>query len=354
MLFNKYSFCILKMIVKFKTFIVLILIILFNYYCSEPLDIGDKYEYSDKFKTVWHDFDLNYSYFVHRQINWDSLKTVYEPLVEKEITYDFFIYNVLAPMLNELNDLHVRLYHKNGTYIPLYSRPYEKNYEYTEQFFTRYISNINRTTNDKFMWGSISDSLGYVLIRNWTNAEDTEEFLEIFDSNQTEFDNYKGYIIDVRSNGGGSELLAQNVAGRFTSQTEIYAYRKIRNGPDHNDFTDLFWSDISPSGNWQYTKPIIILIGQQCVSSNEAFVLMMTTQDHVTSIGDTTRGSSGNPKIFNLDDGTEYYISSWVAYKTDKTILEDVGIFPDIAIPASQSIVGDQDMVLEQAIEFLE
>jgi hypothetical protein len=30
-----------------------------------------------------------------------------------------------------------------------------------------------------------------------------------------------------------------------------------------------------------------------------------------------------------------------------------VGIFPDIAIPASQSIVGDRDMVLERAIELL-
>lgn len=337
-----------------KRIITFIIIGLFIHYCSEPLDNDNKEDYSDDFQTVWQDFDLNYSYFIHKQIDWDYFKTIYEPLVEEEVTYDFFIYEVLVPMLTELKDIHVRLYNKNGDFVPLYSRSWEKNYEYNEQFFTEYVSDINKTTNNTFIWGSVSDSLGYLLIWTWTNSDDTDEFLNWFDTHQTAFNNYKGFIIDVRPNSGGNELLAINVASRFASESKIYAYRKTRNGPDHDDFTPFSSNGVAPSENWQFTKPIAVLIGQGCVSSNEAFILMMTTQDHVTSIGDTTRGASGNPSIFNLEDGTEYHISRWVAYKTDQTILEDVGIFPDIAIPASQSIVGDHDMVLEQAIEFLE
>ena len=322
-------------------------------YCNEPVDYDDKFDYSDEFQKIWQDFDLYYSYFVHKQINWDSLKIVYEPLIEEDVTYDYFITNVLAPMLTELKDIHVRLYDKHGNYVPLYSRPGEKNYEYSDQFYDTYISNITTTTHSTFLMGSVSDSLGYILINNWTDADDTDEFLQMIDDYRNYYENYKGLIIDVRPNGGGSELLAQHVAGRFLEETETYAYRKVRNGPNHDNFSAFSSNDISPAGTWQFTKPIALLIGQGCVSSNEAFVLMMMTQDHVTSIGDTTRGASGNPGVFNLEDGTEYHLSRWVAYKTDQTILEDVGIFPDIAIPASQSIVGDRDMVLERAIELL-
>ncbi|MEJ2545015.1 MAG: S41 family peptidase, partial [Calditrichaceae bacterium] len=318
-----------------------------------PVDYDDKFDYSDEFQTVWQDFDLNYSYFTYKQINWDSLKSVYQPLVEEEVTYNYFITSVLAPMLTELRDIHVRLYFSNGNQVQLYSRPAVVNFDYTDQFYSKYISDINQTSGKVFTWGSIADSIGYLLISNWINSADTEEFLNTFDSHKDAFNRFKAFLIDVRPNGGGNELLAQNIAGRFIEHTETYAYRKVRNGPNHDDFSAFSSNDISPAGTWQFIKPVALLIGQGCVSSNEAFVLMMMTQDHVTSIGDTTRGASGNPGVFNLEDGTEYHLSRWVAYKTDQTILEDVGIFPDIAIPASQSIVGDRDMVLEKAIELL-
>jgi C-terminal processing protease CtpA/Prc len=80
----------------------------------------------------------------------------------------------------------------------------------------------------------------------------------------------------------------------------------------------------------------------------------MSALDHVTTIGDTTRGSSSNPQEYTLEDGTRYTISSWVACKADQTILEDVGLFPDIPIPACESIVNNRNVVLERAIELLE
>lgn len=42
-----------------------------------------------------------------------------------------------------------------------------------------------------------------------------------------------------------------------------------------------------------------------------------------------------------------------VEYKLDMTILEDVGIFPNIAIDASESIKDEHDIVLEKAIEIM-
>ncbi len=131
------------------------------------------------------------------------------------------------------------------------------------------------------------------------------------------------------------------------------ADHRYRNGPNHNDFSSIHERRFSPSGDWQFTRPVAVLIGDRCVSSSESFILMMTTLEHVITIGDTTRGSSGNPREFRLGDGTRYTIPRWVAYKTDMTVLEDVGIFPDIPIPADSSVVNRQDRVLEKAIEIL-
>ncbi|MEJ2544333.1 MAG: hypothetical protein P8Y99_09720, partial [Calditrichaceae bacterium] len=61
--------------ISLNTFFILVIIFFLNNYCNEPVDYDDKFDYSDEFQTVWQDFDLNYSYFTYKQINWDSLKS---------------------------------------------------------------------------------------------------------------------------------------------------------------------------------------------------------------------------------------------------------------------------------------
>jgi C-terminal processing protease CtpA/Prc len=336
-----------------KILITLILTpLIFN--CSKnPVDSDQAKSYSTFFNKVWQDYDTHYSYFVYKNINWDSIKTVYEPLVQEKTTYDFFLNNVICPMIRELKDFHVKLYDKNGSFIPIYSKNIGINYQYNDGFYNRYLTNITTTANGIFKMGAIDDNIGYILIASWTNEDDVNEFLRFFENDRSYYENLKGLIIDVRPNGGGGELLARNVAERFTKENHVYAYRKSRNGPNHDDFTSLLSVHFFPSGSWQFTKPVMVLIGEQCASSNEAFILMMSTLKHVTLVGDTTRGSSGNPVEYSLEDGTQYTISSWVEYKPDRTVLEDVGIFPDVPILVSESIVDDRDMVLEKAIEVL-
>ncbi len=342
----------------FSNVLLLFCITLSIFNCSK--NPGEVYPensvYLDYFEKIWTDYDTNYSYFIHKNIDWDSIKNQYEPLVTNQITYDEFINNAVAGMLIELKDLHVKLYDKNGQPVSLYSINVNENYRYDNTFFDTYIEGETYTTNSMICLGRVSDSLGYMRIRTWNSnfENDVTELHQIFDTYQSYYSSYKGLIVDVRENSGGNDLLAKSVAGRFTNTTKIYAYYKYRNGPDHDDFTPLQPASFSPTGTWQFTKPIALLIGQRCMSSNEAFILMMSALDHVTTIGDTTRGSSGNPQEYALEDGTRYTISSWVAHRADKTPFEDIGLFPDISIPASESIVNNRDKVLERAIEILE
>ena len=338
-----------------KRDVIILVLILLLAGCQKDSPSPQKADYSYSFSKVWNDYDRNYSYFVHKNINWLDMKNTYQPMVAEEITYDFFIDEVLAPMLTDLRDIHVRLTNKYGNTITLYKPEKDVNYKYDDDFYTNYITNNISTLSGSTFIGKVINNLCYIIISSWGNMDvSMSEFLHYFDTNQEIFNAFKGLIIDVRPNGGGQESLARNVAGRFTLTENLYEFRKNRNGTDHNDFTPLQPVYFSSSGNWQYTKPIAVLTGGQCASSNESFILMMSTLSHVIIIGDTTRGSSANPKDYNLEDGTTYSISSWVAYKPDTTILEDIGIFPDIAIDASESIIDGRDMVLEKAIEILQ
>lgn len=340
--------------VCFKNVLVIAALILavISLVCSDDGTNSEKENYSAAFEKIWSDFDLNYSYFVYKGINWDSLKTVYYPSLDKQISYNTFIRNYVAPMLTQLRDLHVNLVDKNDKYVPLYSRKIDINYRYDDNFYNTYFhGSIHYSSNYMFGFASVNDSIGYILIKTWQSKYEAD--VAQFHDSLNNYRNYKALIIDVRSNNGGSETLGQEVAGRFTDSTKVYAYHKFRNGPEHDDFTSLQARSISPTGTWQFTKPVALLIGEKCMSSSEGFILMMASLSHVTTIGDTTRGSSGNPKEFHLNDDTRYSIPRWVAYKTDQTILEDVGIFPDVVIDGDQSIVNNRDLVLEKAIEFL-
>src|ERR1019366_9986275 len=58
------------------------------------------------FDRVWHDLDLHYSFFVVKQVNWDSLGAVYRPRALAASDPEGAS-TVIASMLSKLQDDHV-------------------------------------------------------------------------------------------------------------------------------------------------------------------------------------------------------------------------------------------------------
>ena len=80
------------------------------------------------------------------------------------------------------------------------------------------------------------------------------------------------------------------------------------------------------------------------MSSGEALVTMMRTLSHVTLVGMTTRGASGNPKPVELPGlNARVYFSTWVDMLPDGEIFEGRGISPDIEVnePIDAYTAGD-------------
>ncbi len=156
---------------------------------------------------------------------------------------------------------------------------------------------------------------------------------------------------NVRANGGGDELAARQVAGRFVDKTAVYSKDRIR---ENGQWNGPFDRVVEPRKDVpHYTKPVVVLIGPKCASSSESFILMMKYGAHARLIGDTTKGSSGRPVLHDLGNGVTVYLPSWQDQFPDGSILEGAGIKPDTTVKVRQAELADRDPVLDQAIKTL-
>ena len=83
-------------------------------------------------------------------------------------------------------------------------------------------------------WGRTGDGIGYINIYRLSDAG----LPEAFDDVLGQMADTKGLIIDLRFNGGGSEPLGCEIAGRFLDRTRVYSLSQFRNGPKHADLTE--------------------------------------------------------------------------------------------------------------------
>jgi len=78
----------------------------------------------------------------------------------------------------------------------------------------------------------------------------------------------RGLIVDVRANGGGDEPTAAQFAGRFVANRFVYACHQRRDGASHTNLTQKISRSVQPRGPWRYDRPVLLLIGERCISSN--------------------------------------------------------------------------------------
>ena len=96
----------------------------------------------------------------------------------------------------------------------------------------------------------------------------------------------------------------------------------------------------------------MVLMGPANVSSAEAFLLMMRQAPRCTLMGDSSYGSSGNPKPVALANGVTAFLPSWVALTLDEDSLEGNGVSPDVAV-AFPDEPPDEDPLISAAVEWL-
>jgi C-terminal processing protease CtpA/Prc len=191
---------------------------------------------------------------------------------------------------------------------------------------------------------------GYLFIGQWAGAADVAA-LDLMLTRQRDV---PGLIIDLRTNGGGSDASAMALAARFTSRTFAASYVQVRNGPKAGNLEPPTARTIAPRGPWQYLRPVVVITGRGGFSATESFVAAMRTLPNVTVIGDTTGGASGNPATFSLGDGWSYTVPQWFELGPDRQPIEWRGVAPHIVLPWLPSAYErDRDPLIDAAVGLL-
>jgi Peptidase family S41/Tricorn protease C1 domain len=284
------------------------------------------------FDRMWMTVDRQYSYFEHKGIDWNAVRSEFRPRAERATT-TFELVTVVQEALATLRDVHVWILTPDGRTVPTWRPSHRVNWSAT--FPAGYRQRGTWIAESPVVaHGAPEGGIPHIAIASFGNGQFD---VSVFDRVLERYRDAPALILDVRMNGGGNDALALQVAGRFTTARRTVGWIQFRSGPRHDAFTALTQRTVSPRGSWQYTRPVLLLTGRQTWSSAESFVSAMRELPHVIVVGDTTGGGSGNPSVFPLREGYGYSVSRWIEYTADRAPIEWRGIAPDVAVPFTEA-----------------
>ena len=189
----------------------------------------------------------------------------------------------------------------------------------------------------------IPKNIKYMRIDSMMNKNLTSEIRDfILDAEKDK--NLKGYIIDLRDNGGGLVKNASDIASLFMSD-KIVLYAKTNKKMVQNT---------TASDKVITTKPVVILINGYTASACEVFTGAMQDNKRAYVIGTTSYGKGIIQQIKKLPDGSGLHITVMAYYTPEFKEINKKGITPDEKLYFSRKdIFFHRDVQLLKSIKWL-
>jgi C-terminal processing protease CtpA/Prc len=171
----------------------------------------------------------------------------------------------------------------------------------------------------------------------------------------------KGWILDVRDNGGGDSSIGYGVLKTLIDKPVEGSHWKTRQympafrawGRDEQWYEGTHGT-IEPFAGKRFGGPVVVLTGPGTASAAEDFVVAFQTSGRGKVVGRRTLGSTGQPLSIQLPGGGGARIcTKWDKYPDGRDFV-GIGCIPDVeVVPTRADIAAGRDVVLEKAVAVL-
>ncbi|MGV7207587.1 S41 family peptidase [Oxalobacteraceae bacterium A2-2] len=155
-------------------------------------------------------------------------------------------------------------------------------------------------------------------------------------------------VIDLRRNGGGDPASVAYLISHFLPAGDVRHLIDIYDRP--TDTTRQIWT--VPAVAQRYDKPVYVLISARTGSAAEDCAYDFQVLKRGTLVGETTIGASNPTSWYSL--GHDIAVSIPTARTINvvtKTNWEQVGVKPDVAVPAAQALQAAHAAILRKLVE---
>ncbi len=200
-----------------------------------------------------------------------------------------------------------------------------------------------KVENPTVEYKMLDNNIGYIQISSFYEVTG-EQFVEGI--NALNSDGMEGLIVDLRDNGGGLLDIAVAMLDYMLPEGKI-VYTEDKDGNVTSEFTS--------TDEYQFNKPLVILINGYSASASEIFAGAIKDYGIGTLVGENTYGKGIVQRVFPLEDGSAIKLTISKYFTPNGNDIHEVGIAPDIEVEldtaAYRESDGEQDNQLQAAID---
>ncbi|ETT87147.1 S41 family peptidase [Viridibacillus sp. FSL R5-0477] len=196
----------------------------------------------------------------------------------------------------------------------------------------RKVINIPNVETEK-----LAGNIGYIRLNSYAENS-SKEIQKAIKS----MPGMKGWIFDLRSNGGGYITAAEEVIGLFPKAQVAYLFK-------YKDSETYYTEPIKQKIRWN--APVSITMDANSASASEMTVASLKDQKAAKLYGQTTYGKGVMQQVFSLKDGSQLKLTIGEFMGPNYTKIQKKGITPNVKTPVGKEIEYSHRDFLKQQMK---
>ncbi|WP_020593540.1 S41 family peptidase [Kiloniella laminariae] len=177
------------------------------------------------------------------------------------------------------------------------------------------------------------DNIAYIQISGFNKSTTTSLRSKVRKAQKEMGKNLKGYILDLRNNGGGLLSEAISAADLFIPSGTLVSTRGRH--PDSHQYNDAHSTDFAQG------LPVIVLVNAYSASSSEILAAALQDSERAIVVGSNSFGKGTVQKVFELPNRSEIAVT-WARFHAPSGYaIQGRGIIPDICTTRSNTRTVD-------------